>query len=70
MKIERLPMSDELKQTLAANLKMGARARRRDQARRRALRFPIHNRWLIVRARTRVTWRQVWLDLCYLVRGW
>jgi len=67
MKVERVPTSDEWKRTVSQNLAIG-RAQREWQRRHHA-RFPLRNRWWIVRARTRRTWRQVWLDLVYLVRG-
>jgi len=42
---------------------------RRDWTRRHNQRFPFRNRWLIVKARERSNWREVWEDLIYLVRG-
>ncbi len=46
-------------------------ARQRHGDRRRAQQLPFRNRWLIVKLRTRlrVTWRDLWEDLIYLVRG-
>jgi hypothetical protein len=42
----------------------------RQHADRRILqRYPFRNRWLIVNARERATWREVWYDLLYLIRG-
>jgi hypothetical protein len=46
------------------NIEIGRAARRR-----RTQKFPFRNRWLIVKARDRSTWRQVWDDLIYLVTG-
>jgi hypothetical protein len=43
---------------------------RQQAADRRALQaWPFRNRWLIVKARERSTWREVWYDLLYLLRG-
>jgi hypothetical protein len=41
----------------------------RTWARRHALHFPLRNRWLIVKVHPRTTWREVWYDLWYLIRG-
>lgn len=37
--------------------------------RRHNRRFPLRNRFLIVKARTRSTWREAWEDLLYLLLG-
>jgi hypothetical protein len=38
-------------------------------ARRRVVHFPFRHRWLVVKARSRVTWGQWLEDLIYLLRG-
>lgn len=67
MKVERIPTSEQWKRDIATNLAIGRAAR--DAERRRLMHFPLRNRWLIVKARTRVSWREVWTDLVYLLRG-
>lgn len=37
--------------------------------RRSNARLPLRNRWLIVRARLRTSWPEVWVDVLYLVAG-
>jgi len=32
-------------------------------------RWPLRTRWLIVKARERETWRELWADLVYVVIG-
>jgi hypothetical protein len=64
MKVQRIPLSDDLRRTIATNLEIGRAAHRRE-----VIRFPVRNRWLIVRARTHETWRELLQDLVYLVRG-
>lgn len=67
MDVDRIPLSARLQQTIDQNLARG-RAQR-DAERRRVMHFPVRNRWLIVKARERSTWRAVWVDLLYLLRG-
>jgi len=67
MKVQRIRTSDAWKRAIATNLELGRAAR--EAERRRLMHFPLRNRWLIVRARTRTTWREVWTDLGYLIRG-
>lgn len=42
---------------------------RQHAQRRILLHYPLRNRWLIVRAREHATWRALWYDLLYVVRG-
>lgn len=67
IQIDRVPLSDRWKRTVTENLALGARARRRH--RRQAQHWPVRNRWLIIKARARSTWRETWVDLVYLVTG-
>jgi len=65
--VDRRPLSEDLRHTVVETIALD-RAER-DQARRHAQHWPLRNRYLIVRARERSTWREVWADLVYLVRG-
>jgi hypothetical protein len=44
-----------------------AKARLHQQRPRR--RWPLRNRWLVVKARTREDWHEWWADLVYLIVG-
>jgi len=67
MLIDRTPLSEDLRHTVESNIALGRAQRDRD--RRRAAHWPLRNRWLIVKAREDRSWREVWADLVYLVRG-
>ena len=62
IKVERTPMSDEWKRTIATNLAIG-------RARRHTYDFSLRTRWQIVRHRRRYRWADWRDDLVYLVRG-